>query len=114
MKNQFTLMAVVASAAMLVLAVPAQAGPVHVDLNIGFGLPLPLLVQAQPVYVQPSPVYIQQRPYYGYRYGDYWAQQQRDERAWREHQWREHHEWHDHDREWHDHDYRDYRGYHHD
>ena len=110
MKQTIALIAGLASATLLMLAAPAQAGPVHVDLNIG--IPLPMLVQSQPVYaqqyqpayVQSGSVYVQQRPDYGYRYGDYWAQRQRAE-----HEWREHHEWHDHDREWHDHDYRDYR-----
>ena len=113
MKKTITLIAGLASAALLVFATPAQAGPIHVDLNVG----IPVLVQSQPVYaqqyqpayVQSRPVYVQQAPDYGYRYGDYWAQRRHQEHEWREHEEREHHEWHDHDREWHDHDRRDYR-----
>ena len=46
----------------LMLPWPAQAGGVQV--SIGFGIPLPVVVVPAPVYVQPAPVYVQPAPVY--------------------------------------------------
>ncbi len=81
--------AVLASATLMLVTAPAQAGPVHVDLNIG--IPLPFFVQSGPVYMQPAPVYAPPSGVVVYSNPGYYGYQQQ----WRERDWRDHHEWHD-------------------
>jgi len=100
MKKLLTLTAaILASATLLLATAPAQAGPVHVDLNIG--VPLPLYVAPTPVYAQPQPVYVQPREVLVYGNPGYYAYQQ----PWHDHEWHERHDWHDqrwNNREYHD------------
>jgi len=44
----------------LMIPWPAQAGGVHV--SVGFGIPVPVVVEPAPVYTQPAPVYVQPAP----------------------------------------------------
>jgi len=102
MKKLLSLAAgILASATLLLATAPAEAGPVHVDLN--FGIPLPVYVQQGPVYVQPQPYYVQPREVVVYGNPGYYGYQQ----PWREHEWHERHEWRE--QHWNDRDYHDNR-----
>lgn len=92
MKTSTSLVAaVLASATLLLATAPAQAGPIHVGLNVG--IPLPVFVAPAPVYVQPAPAVVYANAgYYGYR------QPWHDYRGW-------------HDQHWHERDYHHDRGW---
>ena len=98
------------SATLILAAAPAQAGPVHIDLNIG--IPVPVLVQPGPVYVQPDPGYFQPRGVVIYNNPGYYGYQQ----PWRERDWRDYH-WYDRNHydnrraEHHDHGGNEHRGH---
>ncbi len=109
MKKYFIMAAgSIASATLMMVAVPAAAGGVDVGINIGLPgfFPAPVYVPSPPVYVQPGPVYVQPEPVY-VETPPFYIEQEHDWQGPRWHEW--HHEGRhrghrDHERDEHDDD----------
>jgi|GEM_PF-4038422 len=78
---KWAVLPVVAGAALIFSAAPAQAQGISLGIygpNGGFSYtnapyvqPYPVYVAPRPVYIAPRPVYVAPRPYYGPYYGGY-------------------------------------------